>query len=275
MKKLLLTLFLLAGISHAKPKEDTLVLTERNTIVLNWTVSEESIARLTQQLLEKSQDLRDDEPIYLVLDTPGGSINAGNSFITAAKAIKQEVKTINLFSASMGFQIAQNLGERLVVENGILMSHRAAGGFRGQFPGELDTQFNFWKGITKRLDVVASNRMDMSLEEYRSLIHDEYWVEGKQAVEDGAADRLVSVTCDKTLSGSADGSLETPFGTLRYKYSKCPIARGFYDVGFSLQTYPVSMEAIQYRQMLFNLVNDKESFVENYIVNGAYQHFFK
>jgi ATP-dependent protease ClpP protease subunit len=56
-----------------------------------------------------NQRFSSNEPIYLFLNTPGGSIQTGLEIIESLKGLDRPVSTVTLFAASMGFQIAQNL----------------------------------------------------------------------------------------------------------------------------------------------------------------------
>ena len=67
------------------------------------------------------------ETIYIVVNSPGGSVTAGMKFITFANGI-DNVKTITITAISMGSAIVEALpGERLIVPNATFMFHRAAG----------------------------------------------------------------------------------------------------------------------------------------------------
>lgn len=273
MKILALTLLLaIPSLSYA---EETIVLTERNTISLNSVVSSKSVAKLTVELISKSQQLAPKDVIYLVLDTPGGSVEAGLDFLQATKAVPQEIKTISLFAASMGFHMQQALGERLILSNSVLMSHRAAGGIEGTMPGSFNTQANLWLNIIKNSDSVAAKRMNLSLDKYYDKIRDEYWVSGEQAIKDKAADRVVKVICDKTLEGTSVEYQQVFIFSFRSEKAKCPLVRGALDSSMSRS---VEGEASLYDEVAFKkamntLYNNKAEFTRDYILTNKWQKF--
>jgi len=141
-----------------KNPKDFILLQRRNMVLLRGPITSRSIAPVMQKLIIMSMFLKSSETIYLVLDTPGGSISAGNLFIDLCQSLPQKIKTLSLFSASMGFHIAQSLGERAVLPSTVVMSHRAhIEGLSGEVPGEAVQRLNFIvkmvTNLEKRTDI--------------------------------------------------------------------------------------------------------------------------
>lgn len=204
----------------------TITLESANTVVLRGPVSSKSVGEVMAKMEELRQNLSDSEVIYLVLDTPGGSVFAGLDLIDYMKSLPNKVQTITLFAASMGFQIVQNMDTRYITETGTLMSHRASGGLEGQFDGELESQYKMVKRKIDYMDSIASKRMGKTIEEYKAMIKDEYWVSGFDAAEEKAADEKVNLRCGKTLSGSTTQEVQVFIFTLEVEFSNCPLIRG-------------------------------------------------
>lgn len=272
LKKLVLGLFGITMVSFAAEDSSKVTLSTENSVVLNWVVTDQSAAELANKVLQVSQSLPKSKPIYLVLDTPGGSIAAGTSLIDALKAVPQEIKTVNLFSASMGFQIAQNLGERLVTTNSIMMSHLAAGGIEGTIPGSLDSRLSLWTSIVSDLDSQAASRMKLSKGNYRTKIENEYWVYGGSNVSEHTADRLVTVGCDESLKGTEISEVATAFGPVQVERAKCPMVRGILSAKMAGEgIYPVSQDMNEFKKALYLLLNDKTAFTHEFITSGKFQ----
>lgn len=109
---LILLLYIIPTLALGQEKNKTITLNSDNFVALRDAVTWSSISKLQQDLLSLSAKLDDDEPIYLVLDTPGGSVMAGQRFIETVKGIPQPVHAVVLFAASMGFQITQAVDNR-------------------------------------------------------------------------------------------------------------------------------------------------------------------
>jgi ATP-dependent Clp protease protease subunit len=210
---------------HAK----TLILTSSNTVVLNREFSSTSVAEVQSKLALLALNTKKD--LYLVLDSPGGSVDAGLSLIDFAKALPNKVHTITLFSASMAYVTAQYLDRRYIVANGTMMSHRMRiGGLGGQVPGEADSRLSNINTMSFEISNIIAKRVGISYKEYMLSIYDELWLTGSQAVAKNHADEIVSARCDKTLTGSYESSVRTLFGEFTVVFSKCPLIRGPLDV---------------------------------------------
>lgn len=212
-------------------KNEELVLTEDNSIVFNQQVSAEYASKKTLEVMKKAKK---GIPLFLVLDTPGGSVTAGLAFIDAIKSLKVPVHTITMFAASMGYQFVQELGNRYITPSGTLMSHRGAvGGLSGQVPGELNSRLIHIQSILSGMSSRAATRVGMSKQDYDAAIINELWVSGEDAVNSKHADKIVNVICDKNLTdGIYTEEFRTIFGKVNLVFSKCPLISTPLDFSF-------------------------------------------
>lgn len=217
---------LAADATKAKQK---ITLTKDNILVLNSAVYEDTAGNLMKSGKEQDSRIKSSDPIYLILNTPGGSIDAGLEMIEFLKNLRRPVHTISVFAASMGFQTVQGLGDRLIVENGTLMSHKARGGFYGELPGQLDSRYNYYLKRIQRLDEKAAARTKgkHTLKSYRNLIENEYWCDGQDCIDQGFADAVVEAECDKSLDGTHVESEKFFFMGMAiqvdFEYANCPM----------------------------------------------------
>jgi ATP-dependent protease ClpP protease subunit len=280
MKKFLLsciTLLCVGFTANAETTRPTLTLTERNTLVLRNVIESQSVASLQDRATKLSQNLSKDENIYLFLDTPGGEIQAGGELITLLQGLPQRVNTVTSFAASMGFITVQSLGSRYILPTGILMSHRASGGARGQIPGELNVRVKFFTDMLDDQDAAISKRVGMSKSEYQTLIKDEYWVYGQKSVTAKMADKVINVRCNKTLSeGKVVETVYTFFGPVKLTYSACPLISAPLEIDFdalTLSSYDDrdKVTLTNVRKAILTLVYDKRSFYHDYILTNEYK----
>ena len=255
MKKfILLVLMLFAASVFSKQ----IVLSEDNTLVLNESFNKNSITSLISQAKELDSSLESDYPIYLVLNTPGGSIQAGLELFEFLRGINRPVHTITLFAASMGFQTVQNLGKRYIVKYGVLMSHYARGGSSGNFggtdmPSNKKSYDKLWQRRIDMLDQKTVERTNekQTLDSYRKAYSFDLWLNGQEAVNQGYADEVVTVRCNETLQGTREEEVETLLFTISAVFSKCPLI-----------TTPLSIEAILF-------TNKGKVSLKDFIRNGG------
>lgn len=231
MIKFLTLVALLCATAYAKSAE--IILTERNSVVFNQAFTSEYVARKQLEIFSKNNLIPRNDPLYLVMDTPGGSVTAGLSFIDSLRSLKRPIHTITIFAASMGYQVVQELGLRIITPSGTLMSHRGAvSGMSGQIPGELNSRLGFIMGLLDRMNVKAANRVGMSVEAYKNAIINELWTFGHQAVATKHADVVADVKCDSKLAAQTyTETVLTIFGGITIVYSKCPVISG--PIGYS------------------------------------------
>jgi len=241
MKTILLTCLLMLVSSMATAKTEQIFLTKDNTVAFSQVVNQGSVSTLIQEITKMDASLKSGYPIYLVLYTPGGSIQAGLELIEYLTTLNRPVHTVTMFAASMGWQIAQHLGKRYILTYGVLMSHRARGGFQGEFGGgfsQIDSRYGLWLRRVNMMDEKTVERAGgkQTLESYRSAYASELWLNGPEAVEQGYADAVASVQCDKALAQELkEETVSAGFFSIKAKFSACP-----------LNTSPVSMEVSLY-----------------------------
>jgi ATP-dependent Clp protease protease subunit len=221
-------------VSEAASKNETIVLSKDNLIVLNGEVNGENSGAVIAKAKELDAKLsgvlsKGNKPIYLFLYTPGGSVQYGLEMIEALKGLGRPVNTITLFAASMGFQLAQSLDERLILHSGVLMSHHARGESEGEFgglaPTQMDNRMQIWIDRIRELDEQTVKRTNgkQTYESYTKQYDHEMWLTGTKSVAQGYADKIVTIKCDKSLSGVTTHSLQIFGMTISYDLDNCPI----------------------------------------------------
>jgi ATP-dependent Clp protease, protease subunit len=226
-----------------------IILNSENTVVLRGPVTASSVGEVMHELSAVAQTGQPSDPIYLVLNTPGGSVAAGNDLISYLNTLRRPVHSVSIFAASMGFHILQASPIRYVTELGTIMSHRANGTTGGDFPQQVDSRLNYIKSLIEKMDekVIARTSGKHTKESYMELIRDEYWAVGDTAIKDGFADEVASLKCDESLNGTVDRQVQILFFVINLKLSKCPLI-----------TQPIVENVKEYFQVV-NYFNQKRS----------------
>lgn len=227
--KLMLVLMLLSFSVFSK----VIVLEKGNFVLFNGEVSDETTNPVKQQvfdLINQDNFVEQKKEIYLVLNTPGGDVGSGIDMIEFLTALPIQIPTITIFAASMGFQFAENLGHRYILESGVLMAHKMSGGMRGEISkhnGQLENRLRLWEDRQERMDQVCADRAKMSIKAFQELMENEYWCEGQNCINKGFADEVVKLSCGKSLIGFEQKTVSVNFMGMEFKVSakfpNCPL----------------------------------------------------
>lgn len=242
MKSITTLLFALLLSMSVNAKE--IVLTADNTAVLRESFNSSSIMELKKDLLRLNAQLKSGYPIYLVLYTPGGSIQKGLELFEFVEGLNRPVHTITLFAASMGFQTVQHLGTRYILKYGVLMSHKARGGFQGEFGGtesQIDSRYGLWLRRVKMMDELTVKRTNgkQTIQSYIASYAPELWLNGPEAVKGGYADEVAVVSCDTSLTipgTEKTKTLNLGFFSIKATFSGCPLLTSPLSVNAELLT---------------------------------------
>lgn len=190
-------------------KVEKLKFANSQVITLQGPVTEESTSSIIEQIKEKQNQ----SSIYLLIDSPGGSVIDGALLISAMEASKVPVYTVCLkLCASMAFMIHQYGAKRYMIDRSILMAHPASGGGR---MGQLENQASLLNTIRRYIDKLnnkVAKRLNMSDEEFRNHYAYELWIDAEDSTQKGLNDGIVSLSYSVKaspveLDGSAHESL--------------------------------------------------------------------
>lgn len=180
---------------------EVITLDVSNTILIRGRIDQQSIDLALQDLVRVNKNRTDTKtPIYIVLDSPGGSVLAGNKFINFANTI-ENVHTICLSCASMAHAIVQGVeGTRYATPDNLMMAHRARGTFRGQFEdGEVESKLKVVKSLVRFMEKRNARRIGVSLNTYKKKALNEWWTFGEQSVDENFADEITKIKCTQDL----------------------------------------------------------------------------
>lgn len=154
--------------------------------------------RLLDNFTEKVLTYNDDE-MNIYFHTPGGSVIALAGMARIMKNSDIKFTCVASFAASAGFMLFQHCDKRLLLSDGILMSHNWAGGFRDEAPRIL-TLFNAVQSLVDDLESVAISKMNVNATEYAALINSNLWMPAGLATKYNAIDGIAGrVSCSDEL----------------------------------------------------------------------------
>jgi len=147
----------------------------------------ESIAKNIIRLSKKGK------PIYLLMNSPGGSVMDGALIISAMESVKVPVYTVTTGMCASMCQIIHQYGtKRLMVNRTILMAHPASGGVQGTLQ-QMDALLGMITKYVDKFDRHIAKRAGIPFEKYKAMIVSELWLDAEDAMKLGFVDAIVSV----------------------------------------------------------------------------------
>jgi ATP-dependent Clp protease protease subunit len=178
------------------------------------TVNFESVSIALSQI-EKLSSKNPDKPIWLMINTPGGSVFDGMRLAELVKNSKTPVYTVCVgICASMGFIIHQHGQKRYVFEYSTLMSHPISMGSQDNMyniKSRVDYIFSLYQKI---MSYIAS-RSKLSTERLIELSKSELYIESADAYKMGFADKVIHLELEKESDGLDDQVGRFPYSQVK------------------------------------------------------------
>ncbi|GAL94749.1 MAG: ATP-dependent Clp protease proteolytic subunit [Microcystis wesenbergii TW10] len=149
-------------------------------------------ALVAQMLYLDSED--PSKPIYLYINSPGGSVTAGMAIYDTMQYIKAEVVTICVgLAASMGaFLLASGSpGKRLALPHARIMIHQPMGGTGRRQATDIDIEAKEILRIRQQLNEIMANRTGQTIERIEKDTDRDYFLSAEEAVAYGLIDKVV------------------------------------------------------------------------------------
>lgn len=133
------------------------------------------------------------KPIYLYINSPGGSVTAGMAIYDTMQHIKSEVITICVgLAASMGaFLLAAGApGKRMALPHARIMIHQPLGGARGQAT-DIEIEAKEVVRIKHTLNTMLAKHSGKTLEEIERDTDRDNFMSAQASMEYGLIDRVI------------------------------------------------------------------------------------
>lgn len=169
-------------------------------IILNEDIGDgllESVCLYILKFNAEDKDIPVDkrEPIWIILNSAGGSVTFGMGLIDC---IKHSVTPINCLvvnmAASMASYIPMVCKESYIVPNGVICLHDGQTGII-QTSRKANDTMNFYNDCDKRLHKIIIENTSITEEFLEDIADREYYIFAEKAKELGIIDYIVGVDC--------------------------------------------------------------------------------
>ncbi len=134
------------------------------------------------------------KPIYLYINSPGGSVTAGMAIYDTMQHIKSEVITICVgLAASMGaFLLAAGTkGKRLALPHSRIMIHQPLGGTGRRQATDIEIEAKEILRIRRLLNEMLAERTGQTLEKIEKDTDRDYFMSAQEAKDYGLIDKVI------------------------------------------------------------------------------------
>ena len=133
------------------------------------------------------------KPIYLYINSPGGSVTAGMAIYDTMQHIKSDVVTICLgLAASMGsFLLAGGTkGKRLALPHSRIMIHQPSGGTRGQAT-DIEIEAREIIRLRHQLNGIYADNTGQTIEKIEKDMDRDFFMSAEEAKDYGLIDKVI------------------------------------------------------------------------------------
>jgi len=148
---------------------------------------------VAQMLYLDSED--NSKPIYLYINSPGGSVTAGLAIFDTMQYVKSDVVTICVgLAASMGaFLLAAGTkGKRLALPHSRIMIHQPLGGTSQRQASDIEIEAREILRIKDMLNLSLADMCGQPVEKVSKDTDRDYFLSAAEAVEYGLIDRVIA-----------------------------------------------------------------------------------
>lgn len=151
----------------------------------------DNVESIIQEIKQKQKARKD---LYLLINSPGGSVFYGAKLVSVLETSPVAIHTICTgMCASMAFITLEYGTTRMAMKRSILMAHPASGQLAGNVH-QMNTRLQFILRYADKLNETIAKRSGISLAEFNELMTNEYWLDGEGALNKHLIDKIVDFT---------------------------------------------------------------------------------
>lgn len=227
-------------------------LDENNLINIRGPIDDETTNKFMLDVLK----LPENQDINIYINSPGGSVMEGMKIVNQIELMNNisRVNCISDFSASMAFIILQSCENRYAMQSSIMMQHQMSLVNKGNL-FNLNNYMNMINDLNVDIDKMQARKINMSYDEFKDRITNDWWLYGKQAKDFNVVDEIIYVKCSKSLLKNTEKiKKSTIFGDVEFSFNSCPLIRHPLKIKFNRE---IDTENDEYKKII-NLFNNEK-----------------
>ncbi len=168
------------------------ILLKTRTILLSGEVNKKLAEKVISQLL--LLEAENDEPIKVMIDSPGGDVDAGYAIFDMIRFIKPDVYTIGMglvASAGALILLAAPRERRLALPNSHYLIHQPLSGIRG-VATEIEIHAKEIEKARNKINRLISEETGKALKQVEKDTDRDYWLNAEESLDYGLVSRIIS-----------------------------------------------------------------------------------
>ncbi len=174
-------------------------LLETRTIILSGQVNKELAEKVVRQLL--LLESMNDNPIKIMIDSPGGDVDAGYAIFDMARFVKPQVWMIGMglvASAGALILLAAPKERRIALPNSHYLIHQPLSGLRG-VATEIEIHARELEKTRDKLNRLIADETGQKLERVVKDTDRDYWMNAEEAIAYGLVSRVARTRAELGL----------------------------------------------------------------------------
>ena len=166
-------------------------LLKTRSILISGEIDKDQADQFTRNILVL--DSQSNDPIYVYINSPGGSVTAGLAIYDTMQYIKPDVSTICIgMAASMGAVLltAGARGKRIALPNSRIMIHQPMGGMQGQ-ASDIEIHAKEILKTRAKLNEILAKHTGQPLERIEADTDRDFYMSAEEAQQYGIVDKII------------------------------------------------------------------------------------
>tara|TARA_R110000824_G_scaffold118960_14_gene272068 strand:+ start:186129 stop:186716 length:588 start_codon:yes stop_codon:yes gene_type:complete len=167
-------------------------LFKSRTILITGEVNDKLARGVTERLLAMAAE--NDDPITLVISSPGGHVESGDMIHDVAKFVKPRIRVLGtgwVASAGALIYVTAAKEDRYCLPNTRFLLHEPRGGVGGS-ASEIDIQAKEVLKMRERLNRIFADATGQTYEKIVADTNRDHWMNAQEAIDYGVAGKIIS-----------------------------------------------------------------------------------
>ena len=163
---------------------------DSRSIILTGTINDDMAASIMSQLLYLEAN-SPERPITMIINSPGGEVNAGLAIYDTMRHVRCEVHTLCIGQAcSMAAVLLSAGDERNILPSSRVMIHQPSGGVQGKESDITITAREITR-IREMLVAILAEQTGKDRDTVSMNLEKDYWMSSEEAVAYGICDKVL------------------------------------------------------------------------------------